>query len=294
MVGAPKSGTTAMYSYLAEHPSVFLPARKELHYFGSDLERRHRKPMSDADYDEQFAIAPAGATIGTAFVWYLYSQNAAREIAEVAPGARILVMLRNPVDMLPALQAENLSNGNEDIQDFEEALAAEEDRRAGRRIPPEAHLPQGLLYSEVPRYSEQLLRYFEAFGRDRINVTLFDDFRRDPAGAYAGILAFLGLDASFRPEAFAVVNPRHGVRSHRLRRFLSRPPEASRRVARAIVPPSVRRSLWRRLEAANQRAVAPSALPLATREHLQATFADEVDRLAQMLDRDLSDWRSPS
>ena len=79
-------------------------------------------------------------------------------------------MLRNPVDMLPALHGEHIANGNEDITDFTAALDAEPERRAGRRIPPHAHLPQGLWYTDVPRYAEQLESSTEAAdGINRIN-----------------------------------------------------------------------------------------------------------------------------
>ncbi|HEY8178776.1 MAG TPA: sulfotransferase [Candidatus Limnocylindria bacterium] len=291
IVGAPKSGTSAMYAYLREHPAIYLPPRKELRYFGTDLDDGYGRPLSDANYDDHYAAIPAGAMVGTAYVWYLYSRAAAQQIAHVAPTARIIAMLRNPVDMLPALHAEHLSNGNEDIDDFADALAAEADRRAGRRIPPEAHLPQGLLYSEVPRYTEQLQRYVDAFGRERIQVAIFDDFRRDPAGVYAGVLRFLGLDPSFRPDSFAVVNPRHRVRSQRVRRFLSRPPEASRRMARMLIPRRMRQSLWSRLAASNERAVAPAPLQPAMRQRLHSMFDDEVERLSRLLDVDLSAWR---
>ncbi len=283
-----------MYAYLREHPAIYLPERKELHYFGSDLVRRHRVPMSDDVYDQHYAAVPAGSIVGTAFVWYLYSQTAAEEIARVAPTARIVVMLRNPVDMLPALHAENLSNGNEDIDGFAEALAAEADRRAGRRIPPEAHLPQGLLYSEVPRYTEQLQRYFHAFGRDRVHVVIFDDFRRDPAKAYADVLRFLDLDAAFQPSSFEIINPRHRIRSQRMRRFLSHPSGVSRRMARAFVPQRLRHGLWARLAAANTRTVSPPGVPPSVQQRLHSMFADEVERLSTLLDVDLSAWRGTS
>jgi hypothetical protein len=292
IIGAPKSGTTAMHAYLAEHPGIYLPARKELRYFGADLDPRYGRPLSDAGYDQHYEEAPAAALVGTAYVWYLFSRTAAAEIAQVAPAARMVAMLRNPVDMLPALHAEHLSNGNEDIDDFAAALAAEPDRRAGQRIPPEAHLPQGLLYSEVPRYAEQLQRYFDTFGREQVHVVIFDDFRRDPAAAYAGVLRFLGVDPSFSPGSFQTVNPRHRVRSHRLRRFLSRPPERARRVARAVIPQRLRRGAWARLAAANDRAVAAEPLSPALRQELQALFADEVTRLSALLDVDLSAWRA--
>ena len=180
IVGAPKSGTTAMYSYLGQHPAVFLPEVKEYRYFGADLDIRDR-PAPDLDaYLSLFVPASPAQRVGSAYVWYLYSKTAASEIRQFSRSARIIVMLRRPADMLYSLHSEHLSNGNEDIKDFDDALAAEEDRRAGRRIPAHAHLPQGLLYSEVPRYAEQLERYFGQFGREHVHVVIFDDFARDP------------------------------------------------------------------------------------------------------------------
>src|SRR5918992_850312 len=194
IVGAPKCGTTALYTYLGRHPDVYVPNRKELRFFGSDLEIRDRIPLTMDEYVGYFADAGDARRVGTAYVWYLYSTRAAEEIHRFAPGAAILVMLRNPVDMLYALHAEHLTNGNEDITDFTSALDAEPLRSEGRRIPVHAHLPQGLLYSTVPRYAEQLERYFDRFGRDRVHVSIFEDFVADPVAGYRQVLAFLGLN----------------------------------------------------------------------------------------------------
>jgi hypothetical protein len=290
IVGAPKGGTTAMYHYLRLHPELFLPARKELRFFGADLDIRDRRPLTAAEYLACFDEAGDAARVGTAYVWYLYSRTAAREIAEFAPGAQIIAMLRNPVEMLPALHSENLSNGNEEIADFDAAWEAEADRRAGRRIPPHAHLPQGLLYSEVPRYAEQIERYFEAFGRDRVRVILFDEFRADPATAYRDTLAFLGVADDFRPPSFAVINANRRLRSERLRHFLARPPAAPRRLIHHLVPRPVRRGLFDWAKGLNVRSVPRQPLSDATRERIRAAFRDEVTRLSELLERDLSSW----
>jgi hypothetical protein len=290
IVGAPKCGTTAMYEYLRLHPDLFLPERKELRFFGSDLEIRDRQPLSLAEYLAYFREAGAAARVGTAYVWYLYSRTAAREIAEFAPGAQIIAMLRNPVEVLPALHSENLSNGNEEIADFDAAWEAEADRRAGRRIPPHAHLLQGLLYSEVPRYTEQLERYFEAFGRDRVRVIVFDDFRADTRGTYRDTLAFLGVADDFRPSSFSVINSNRRLRSERLRHFLARPPDAPRRVIHYLVPRRVRRGLYEWAKGLNIRSVPRPPLPEATRERIRSAFRDEVERLSDLLDRDLMGW----
>ena len=290
IVGAPKSGTTAMYEYLRAHPQLFLPELKELRYFGSDLQIRHRPTRTLDDYLAFFSGAGPAQRIGTAYVWYLFSTTAADEIHEFNPDARIVVMLRNPVDMVWALHSEHLYNGNEDIADFTAALDAEPDRRAGRRIPADAHLPQGLVYSEVPRYTEQLRRYVDRFGRDRVSVTIFDDFVADPAAAYGAILRFLDVDASYRPPAFDVINANRRIRSQSLRRFLASPPDLPRRVIKRLVPGPLRRGLYERAKRINVADAQRAPMPDATRERLRSLFAGEVEELSAYLGRDLSAW----
>jgi hypothetical protein len=290
IVGAPKSGTTAMYEYLRGHPSLFLPQRKELRFFGTDLEIRDRQPLSREAYEAHFTDASPTQRVGTAYVWYLYSRLAAAEIHAYAPEARIVVMVRNPVDMLHALHAEHLSNGNEDIVDFTAALDAEPDRRRGERIPAHAHLPQGLWYTTVPRYVEQIERYHAQFGRERVHTILYDDFARDVPATYRALLAFLDVRDDWRPPSFDVINASHRTRSERLRHFLARPPELPRRVIRSMVPARVRRSLYERAKRLNAATAAREPMPTATRMRLQDALRDEVDRLSSLLDRDLSGW----
>lgn len=282
-----------MYAYLRSHPGLFLPERKELRYFGADLDIRNRVALTEDEYLAHFRDAPVEALVGTGYVWYLYSRTAAREIHDFNPNARIIVMLRDPVSMLHALHSEHLSNGNEDIEDFELALAAELDRRAGRRIPRQAHLPQGLLYSEVPRYAEQLERYFDAFGREQVHVILFDDFVAAVEEAYRGTLRFLGVPDGHRPASFEVVNPNRKIRSQRLRAVLSQPPELPRRVIRRLVPARLRRAAFARVKELNVQVAPRPPLDPDVARRLQEAFADEVVRLERLLGRDLSVWKQP-
>jgi hypothetical protein len=168
------------------------------------------------------------------------------------------------------------------------------DRRAGRRIPPHAHLPQGLLYSEVPRYTEQIQRYTTVFGRDRVHVIVFDDFAVSPAEAYLSTLRFLGVRDDFAPAAFDVLNPNRRLRSERLRHFLARPPGMARFVARRMVPPQLRRAGHARLKALNVVREPRPPLPEHVRDALRRQFADEVDRLSAFLQRDLRHWTAPA
>ena len=84
----------------------------------------------------------------------------------------------------------------EDIPDFAEALAAEPERRAGRRLPPGPINVENLFYRHSVQFSEQLERYFDVFGRENVHVMLFDDLRRDGAREVRGVLEFLGVDPS--------------------------------------------------------------------------------------------------
>jgi len=281
-----------MYHYLRAHPGLYLPERKELRFFGQDLEIRDRRPLTQQEYLAHFSPAGPGQLIGTAYVWYLYSMSAAEEIAAFAPEARIVAMLRNPTDVLHALHGEHLSNGNEDIRDFSAALEAEPDRRAGRRIPPHAHLPQGLQYSTVPRYTEQLERYVRTFGRERVHVVIYDDFAANTADVYRDVLRFLAVGDDVRPATFDVVNASKRTRSEWLRHMLARPPELPRRIIRAVVPPAVRQAAYRRVQSANITAAPRDPISAATRQHLRELFAEEVERLSGFLGRDLSAWRT--
>ena len=144
IVGAFKAGTTAMYEYLRVHPQVFMSVPKEPMYFGADLTPRYRR-MTDDEYLALFTDATPDQRAGEASPWYLYSKDAPREIFDFAPSAQAIVLLRNPVDVMYAQHSQLVFNRREDIVDFGEALAAEDDRLAGRRIPSRCPPTRGAL-----------------------------------------------------------------------------------------------------------------------------------------------------
>ena len=291
IVGAPKAGTTSLYEYLAGHPDVFLPDQKELWLFGSDLDVRNRRRWTADDLTDLYRGAEPSSTRGLAYVWYLFSEEAAREIAEVRPDARIIVALRDPVVALYALHSEFIYDGNEEITDFGEALAAEPDRCAGRRIPPEAHFPAGLCYRATVRYAEQLERYLDRFGADRVHVLLFDDLIADPEAAGTGVLRFLGLSTEVG-LTFPHANPNKRARSAGLRRFLAEPPPALRRAVRTLVPAGARRAAYRRAVDLNAAKPERSAMSAELLDRLRADFEPEIGRLEALLGRSLAAWRA--
>jgi len=291
IVGAPKAGTTSLYGYLAQHPGVFLPERKELRFFGSDLVHQRRRELSQAEFLDHYRSAPADRLWGNAYVWYLFSRVAAREIRAARPDARIAVMLRDPVRALHALHSEFVFDGNEDIQDFGEALAAEPERRAGRRIPAEAHFPEGLSYLRTVAYAEQLERYFAVFGRERVHVALLEDFAADADAAANQVLAFLGLQPA-NGLRFPHRNQNKRSRSATMRRGLASPPPRLRAAIRSLVPAGPRRALYRRAADMNVRAEERSPIPAELERQLRRELDPEVAALESLLGRSLAAWRA--
>jgi hypothetical protein len=177
IVGAPRCGTRAMFEYLKAHPEITTPLyNKEPHYFATDFKSRRFDHFrgNEAKYLALFAHGADRKRIGEASVFYLYSRLAA--------------------------------------QDFAQALAAEPDRKAGRRIPKTLYLmPEALYYSEIVKFSEQLTRYFDRFGRENTHVIIFDDFKADTPGVYRSTLEFLEVDSSFQPD-LTPLNPNSRAR----------------------------------------------------------------------------------
>ena len=125
IVGAPKCGTSAMDQYLAAHPEIYM-AKKEMHAFGSDLRFGPQFYRRDQEaYLAEFATRNGERRAGEASVWYLFSTQAAAEIHAFNPEARIIIMLREPAEMLYSLYYQFRFDGNEHLPTFEEALAAE-------------------------------------------------------------------------------------------------------------------------------------------------------------------------
>jgi hypothetical protein len=286
VVGAPRCGTTALVDFLGQHPDVFVPFVKEPHHFGSDLTTRRGFETEEA-YLELFADAGARHPLEGS-TWYLYSRRAAREIAAFAPEARIVVMLRDPVELLRSWHAHVVLLGLEEIESFEEALAAESDRREGRRVPPGTPVEK-LLYREIPRFAEQLERYLAAFGAERVRVVLHEDFRADNRRVVADLFAFIGVDPAFEPS-FETVNAHARVRSRMFRRLLERQPPLVRRAVRSLVPHRTRHALRDALRSLNTTREPPAPIGESLAAALRREYADEVERLGALIGRDLRHW----
>jgi hypothetical protein len=288
IVGAPKCGTTAMCHYLTRHPDIFMCPLKEPHFFGSDIAAPGH--LSDKrEYLSLFSRAHTERRVGECSVWYLYSKLAACEIKEFNPSSSVIVMLRNPVDMMYSLHSEVLYIGREEIEDFAGALEAEEDRKRGLRLPAGATLRDHLFYREVAKYTDQVRRYVDLFGWEKVRVIIFDDFATNTAEVYRDICQFLGVPP-WPAIKFERVNPHKRVRSTFVRQVLDDPPELLRKLGRPILTRRLRHTLLKKMRRLNTDYSPRKQMTLDLRLRLQAEFAPEVARLSNLLGRDLSYW----
>jgi hypothetical protein len=275
IVGAPRCGTTSMYTYLWQHPEIYVSVHKEPNFFGSDLTPLPGAIREEHLYLQLFAGAGDRPLVGESSVWYLLSERAPLEIRAFSPEAKIVILLRDPVPMAYSLYSLYSRIGNEDRPTFEEALAAEPERRQGRQVPPSAYFPEGLIYTDVARHAAKVERYFAVFGRENVHCILFDDFVRDTAAVYRRTLEFLGVDPAFEAE----LDPRRAsqrVRMLGIRQLRHLPPEVKRRMQ------------FEQMKLHEGPSRGPLSPELAA--CLRELFAGDVARLGALLGRDLSAW----
>ncbi len=297
VIGQAKSGTTALYEMLRRHPQIFMPAGKEPWYFATELHERtpprpEGTPRTLEQYAALFAGAQPGQRVGEASALYLWSRTAAGRIAEVAPDARMIAILREPASLLRSLHMQFVETYVETEADLRRAIELEAERRAGRRIPPYTYWPQALLYSEHVRYVEQLRRYHELFSRERLLVLIYDDFRRDNEATVREVLRFLEVDDE-HPIDPLEANPTVSVRSERIHHLVhavsvGRGPVslAVKAGLKAVTPQQLRRDALR----ATQRRLVyrdPQPPDEALMAELRSRFKPEVQALSEYLDRDL-------
>ena len=286
ILGAPKCGTTALAAYLDQHPEVCISRPKEPHFFNDDFNNRHTRRL--ADYRACFAAAePRHRIIGEASVLYLYSRVAVPNIVRFRPDAKFIVMVRNPLEMAPAWYSEAAysSTFGETASTFEEAWMAQDERRAGRSIPPICSEPKVLLYRELCSVGAQLQRLLSLVRRESVHIVVFDDFVRDTRAEYGKALRHLGLEDDGR-LSFPVVNaarqlshPRVYHRFVRVRNTLKR----ALRISGSLGVGSVLKSA---LTAARERHEVPDQV----RDAMIRDFAGDVRLLETILERDLSSW----
>lgn len=282
IVGAPKCGTTAWVNYLSTHPDIGFPNEKEPHYFNTDL-AGFRWARSEQEYLSKFDLCAGKPRIGEGSVLYLYSKEAAANIAEFDASAKILIFVREPVGFLRSYHNQLLLNLDEDIVDINQAW-----RLSGRRdkenIPSTCREPKLLDYIAVARVGEQIDRYFQHFPDKQIKIVQFDHWCKEPRATYLEILSFLGLPDDGRLDFPRVHEAKHHS-SRKLARMIQRPPSWALSTSAAVRRVfGLRRlgiaQLIRRLNRSKgYRASGPDTITETTSESIHSALAEDQRKL---------------
>lgn len=291
LIGTAKAGTTALHALLAQHRDVFLSDPKEPHFFayeghaldfagpGDQRMMRHMTVTDLGAYQALFAGRHEHA-VGEASAMYLYVDGTAERMHHYVPNAQLLVVLREPAARAYSAFQHLRRDGREPIEDFRLALAAEPKRIRDGWLPLWHYRAMGL-------YAGQLERYLRLFPEDRVHVILHEELRADPAAVVAAIFRTLGVDDRAVIDTTLDRNVSGIARNAAAQRALMRP-HPIKDLLKPLIPSGFRERLLANLKRANLRQGPP--MPADVDVELRSYYAQDVERLAKLIDRDLSGW----
>ncbi len=306
VVGAAKAGTTALAGYLERHPQVYMSPIKEPNHFSQDikldgfepfykshykrfkieeylanpvLKKRHSEFVQDwDDYLQLFRDAGDLKAVGEASTAYLYSGVAAAEIRRRIPDAKIIMILRNPVERAYSHYKMDLSSGavsRSFAEEFKKDVAAS---LKGWGI---THL-----YRELGLYHDQVKRYLDLFPREQIRIYLYEDWVADNHAVLDDLALFLET-SPFQVEKRVVSNRINKIPANaKLTNFVRH--SGLKTLLRRVLPEPLQTGLKNRFYKP------PGRLSPAVREEMYTSFKDDIERLEDLIGIDLSNWHPPS
>ena len=271
-IGAQKSGTSWIYACLYEHPQVCAPI-KEIHFFS-----RSRFGKGKDWYEHHFRSCKENTIKGEFSTSYLYSKKGARHISSMYPDAKIVAVLRNPVDRAYS-QYRNAIKAGEIRNSVTFREFVENDKTA---------IGQGL-------YSIQLQKYFDRFEKKNILVLIYEDSKNSPEDFIKRVYSFLGIDTAHIPNSlYARINVARTPHLVAVDRVMHRTAEFLRKIGldklvwlvhRSGLPDSIRVANTKKEKTSEEELIDIS-------EGDRAALRADAEKLSVMLNRDLvSLWR---
>jgi hypothetical protein len=281
IIGAPKCGTTAMAQWLGEHKNVYMPKTKEPHHFSSE----YSLTSNTMEYANIYRGWSEEAWAIDASVWYLYSPNAVSNILRERKDARFIVMVRNPLQMIPSMHSQQIFNGNELESDLSKALKLNDIRLQGKEARVRSGYPSDhLAYYHSCALGWQLERFMATVKESQRHVILYDDFAASPERELRSVYDFIGLEPVM-PLSFSRVN------AAKIRRF----PKLDH-IVKSLgdwkhshgIQFRIGFLSWLRKVNRLKKTVDP--LDDEIMHKIQSRLEEDVRRLEQCLGRDLSHW----
>ena len=296
IIGVPKAGTTALHAALTGHEQLWLSRVKEPKYYmcgdspppaytgPGDAHSNREWIWQRARYRALFADAPDNVLCGESTPFYLYNRDARRRIATDIPHARLIAVLRDPVDRLYSNWMHLWADGLEPCGDVVEACAREQ-RRIDAGWAPFWH------YRSLGMYGRQLADLYQQFPRDQVLLVRYRELVEQPARTLDRVCGFLGV-AQGQVSAVPAGNSRPFVAPGPRTRALGLLIRAGARVGAAL-PPQVWREASRPVLRQLHRKHGPArpSLTQSQRSSLLEPFLPDIDRLEELTGESFHTWR---
>ncbi len=301
IIGAAKSGSTSFYHYLNQHPEIYFSPIKETNYFAKEIqidalspnykksnvinlenyyktEKLEELPLSivqkKEDYEKLFHAVKDETILAEASVSYMHSPVAAAEIFKYNPDAKLMAILRNPIERAFSHYLMALRFGYTSLP-FREAFDA--DRKA-------ANKGWGIseLFYELGLYHQQLSRFYQLFPKENIQIYLFDDLHKDKNALFQSAFEFLDL----APNAInteKIHNPGEVPKNPRLNKLIYR--SGAAKLAKSILPKALKSGIKSKMLTKEKPKMSD-----ADRNYLSELYRDEILATQTLIQRDLSHW----
>lgn len=277
IVGAAKSATTALAAYLKQHPDICMSSIKEPNYFTSEAILNQKLYYKDApltktepEYQALFSSCDQRKRWGEASVSYLFYPETAKKIREYNRDAKIIIVLRNPMERAYSHYLMDKRLGLTDGT-FEDLVFIKKNPLFIQQ------------YLEYGNYSSQLINYFNHFPKEQIHIILNEDLMNDPERIMVDFFKFLDVDLEFKPDFSTRHNESLQGKNGLLRYFYRI--TWLRKISKAMLPEKIIRRIINRYFVRQ-----PDTLSIELRQKLQAYFKNGVKQTEQLISRDLSHW----
>lgn len=294
IAGAARSGTTSLSNYLGYHPEVNMSKFKEPHFFafeGSDHQFdgpfddliNHRIVRDIDDYHALFNNDKSETAIGEASPGYLFFPKTAENIKSKIPECKIIIILRNPVERAFSHHRQHVMIKHENLE-FANAIHEEDKRK-------DANWRWFYQYKNQGFYFHQVKNYLDIFGEDQVKIVLFDDLIDSPSSILKDISLFLNIDPKFYSDFEFEAKYKSGTPKIEVIDTLMRGQGIFKGVIRAIISQENRRKFYKFLKRKNYD-YSKKTMPKNISIQLENEFKEDVIKLQELINRDLSEWSS--
>jgi hypothetical protein len=288
IIGAPKSGTTSLFYYLGQHPDIYFPARKELHYFSYPYLKESSKGPGDVDtlsnlcknteeYEAYYDEVKKESAVGEISPSYLHYYNVADIIKSKLGLVKIVVVLRNPVEKAYS-QYMHMVRDQRETMGFYDALLAENERK-------EKGWGGIWSYSGSSLYADGIEKYHSVFGKDNVKIILFEDMVDNTNTVVSELFSYLDVDSAIKSKTSTIYNRSGNSRSRMVSNFFLKP-NGIKKIIKTIIPERIRGSI--RLTLLDLNIEKKELMDLKSKKYLIEFFRQDVARLEDILGKKLN------